>query len=133
MISEKDYADIFENPLSLFESENGKKLIQETLHFYRKVARMAISVTATHEAIPTHIKKDLINQSSQMSDFIGRARMIVFILEEKAFKLVPESERALQLAFCKLFFEICNLERAISKLCTLTLDTYVPGWKEVKP
>lgn len=114
-------------PEGLFRTQEGvtylKKALQ-ALRFGARAGAATVRFPELRDKLPSHIRKDILNQAVKVSEFIGRCDVMLFLIEETDPERQPNRWKHFTGIFCSIYDETCNKEESLRKLCKLTLEEY---------
>lgn len=120
-----------QGPEALFRTAEGRQYLKGALAHLRYAARCGASTVRFPEIrdkLPPHIRQDILKQSVDLLEFVGRTHLAFILIEETDPTRTPKQWEAFTSLFGTLYNETCNIEESLRKLCKLTIETYHTGY-----
>lgn len=117
-------------PEGLFRTPEGRNYLAGALAHLRLAAQCGaatVRLPEIRDKLPTHIRQDILRQSGDLMEFIGRTDLTMLLVEESDPARNPKQWECFTSMFGTLYNETCNREESLRKLCKLTLETYTKG------
>jgi len=94
----------------------------QTLKIGASVAASTVRIPPIRDKIPGHLRQDILSQSYNLIEMIGRCSFILVLFETQ--RVAMEDSDELIQVFGAMYLDACRRDDELRKLCKLTFDTY---------
>lgn len=92
-------------------------------------AASTVRIPGIRDKIPDHIRQDILSQSYNLIEVIGRCSFVLILFETG--RVQQEDGDELIKIFSQMYTNACERDDELRKLCRLTVETYAdPGYLE---
>jgi hypothetical protein len=105
-------------------SDQGIQFTKNALGILKRAASAAAStvrIPNIRDKIPDHIREDILSQSYNMIEVLGRCSFILILFESR--RVDPDDEDLIRI-FAAMYTNACERDDELRKLCRLTIETY---------
>lgn len=106
-------------------SDQGMHFTKSAMTILKRNASAAAStvrIPGIRDKIPDHLRQDILSQSYNMIEVIGRCSFLLILFETG--RIDPDESDELIKIFSSMYNNACERDDELRKLCKLTIDTY---------
>jgi hypothetical protein len=113
---------------ALFDSRDGRALLKDAIGELRAHARRCASVVMApdlRDIIPDHIQADILQQSYDVMDCVGRLTAMLLLVSQKSqLVFAPQDIRKFKKIFAVLYAHTTSATEGLMTLCLTVAETY---------